>query len=203
LPAKSRETTGTRKSKGLLVSDPKLIVDGSDLQFRRLIHNFLLFGSRLQKLNTKVAGLMGLTETDFTIVMSIRHLEKDGRPNISQLADYLNLSSPLITNRVTGLIKRSLLAKQAASSDRRVMLLSLTPAARALIEERSAQIAQLNDLAMAAVSRDMMNKLIPLLAKLAEDVETASGFAEFLIRTAGRAPGPRRASDAKLRASVG
>jgi len=201
LKAKGRDAT--RAGKGLLVNDPKFIVDGSDLQFRRLIHNFLLFGSRLQKLNTRVAGLMGLTETDFTIVMSIRHLEKDGRPNISQLADYLNLSSPLITNRVTGLIKRGLLAKQPASSDRRVMLLSITPAARALIEERSAQIAQLNDLAMAAVSRDMMNKLIPLLAKLAEDVETASGYAEFLMRSAGHAPKTRRALDLKLRTSVG
>jgi len=174
--------TGGKKGKGLLVTNPKLVIDGSDLQFRRLIHNFLLFGSRLQKLNTRIAGLLGLSETDFTIVMSIRHLEKEDRPNISQLADYLNLSSPLITNRVIGLIKKGLLAKEAADSDRRVMLLSLTPAAHALIEATSQQIAQLNDLAMAAISRDMMNKLIPLLAKLAEDVETASQFAEFLNR---------------------
>jgi DNA-binding MarR family transcriptional regulator len=176
---------GPKTSKGLLVTNPRLIVDGSDLQFRRLIHNFLLFGSRLQKLNTRIAGLLGLTETDFTIVMSIRHLEKDGRPNISQLADYLNLSSPLITNRVTGLIKRGLIAKAPANFDRRVMLLRLTPTARALIEAKSGQIAQLNDIALAAVSRDMMDKLVPLLAKLSEDVETASGFAEFLIRQGG------------------
>jgi DNA-binding MarR family transcriptional regulator len=195
--------TGAKKGKGLLVSNPKLVVDGSDLQFRRLIHNFLLFGSRLQKLNTRIAGLLGLTETDFTIVMSIRHLEKDGRPNVSQLADYLNLSSPLITNRVTGLIKQGLLAKQAANSDRRVMLLSLTLAARALIGEKSAQIAQLNDLAMAAVSRDTMNKLIPLLAKMAEDVETASGFAEFLIRSGGHTPKSRRTQEPKLRTMLG
>jgi DNA-binding MarR family transcriptional regulator len=184
---------GPKKSKGLLVTNPKLIVDGSDLQFRRLIHNFLLFGSRLQKLNTRIARLFGLTETDFTIVMSIRHLEKDGRPNISQLADYLNLSSPLITNRVTGLIKRGLLAKEPANSDRRVMLLCVTPTARALIEAKSGQIAQLNELALAAISRDMMNKLIPLLAKLSEDVETASGFAEFLIRQGGHSTKRRRA----------
>ncbi len=173
---------GGRKGKGLSVSNPKLVIDGSDLQFRRLIHNFLLFGSRLQELNTRIAGLLGLSETDFTIVMSIRHLEKEDRPNISELADYLNLSSPLITNRVIGLIKKGLLAKEAANSDCRVMLLSLTPAAHALIETKSPQIAQLHDLAMAAISRDMMNKLIPLLAKLADDVETASQFAEFLYR---------------------
>ncbi|SRR5712691_6658988 len=179
---------GRKGSKGLLVTNPKLVIDGSDLQFRRLIHNFLLFGSRLQKLNTRIAGLLGLSETDFTIVMSIRHLEKEARPNISELADYLNLSSPLITNRVIGLIKKGLLAKKAADSDRRVMLLSLTPAAHALIEVTSPQIAQLNDLAMAAISRDMMNKLIPLLAKLAEDVETASQFAEFLNRAGSQSP---------------
>jgi DNA-binding MarR family transcriptional regulator len=168
------------------------VVDGSDLQFRRLIHAFLLFGSRLQKLNTRVAGMFGLTETDFTILMSIRHLERDEKPNVSQLADYLNLSSPLITNRVTGLIKKGLLAKQAADTDRRVTLLSLTPAARALIEEKSPQIAQLNDLAMAAMPREMMNKLIPLLAKLTEDVETASEFAEFLIRAGNQKPKANR-----------
>ena len=37
-----------KRSKGLLMTNPKLVVQGSDLQFRRLIHNFLLFGSRLQ-----------------------------------------------------------------------------------------------------------------------------------------------------------
>ena len=93
----------SRRGKALLVSDPKLLVDGSDLQFRRLIHAFLLFATRLQKLNGQVAGLLGLTETDFVILMSVRHLEREKRPSISELAEYLNLSSPLITNRVIGL----------------------------------------------------------------------------------------------------
>lgn len=181
----------SKKNIGLLVSDPKFLVGGSDLQFRRLIYNFLRFGADLQKLNTRVAELLGLTETDFTIIMSIRYLEKDGKPNVSQLADYLTLSSPLITNRVTGLIRRGLLAKQSATTDRRMVLLRLTPAAHALIAEKSAYIARLNDMAMAEMSGEMMNKLIPLLSKLSEDTRTACGFAEFLLQAESKASNRR------------
>ncbi len=173
----------SRRGKALLVSDPKLLVDGSDLQFRRLIHGFLLFATRLQKLNGQVAGLLGLTETDFVILMSVRHLEREQRPSISELAEYLNLSSPLITNRVIGLVKRGLISKQADESDGRVMLLGLTPTAYDLIEVTSQQIAQLNDMALASMSREMMNKLIPLLATLSGDIEKASQFADFLLRS--------------------
>ena len=63
------------------------------------------------------------------------------------------------------------------------MLLGLTPTACDLIEVTSQQIAQLNDMALASMSREMMNKLIPLLATLSGDVEKASRFADFLLRS--------------------
>lgn len=163
-----------------IVSDPRLLLDGSDLQVRRLLHGFLMLGSRLQKLHAAVASVMQLTESQYIILMSTRHLGAINPPSISELAKYLNLSHSFVTNQVAVLCERKLLAKQTDKNDGRVMLLSLTQEAFRLMDQSMPKIAKLNDVILASIPADQIPGLLSILQATITNADTALKLSAYI-----------------------
>lgn len=163
----------------LIVSDPRLLIDGSDLPVRRLLHSFLMLASRLQKLHAHVASLMGLTESQYVLLMSVRHLSATKKPNISELAKYLGLSHSFVTSQVTALCELKLLARNPDKEDGRVMLVSLTQDAFRLMDRSMPKIAKLNDVIFEDVPVELITALLPTVQKTIKNTDKALKLAAY------------------------
>ncbi len=173
---KEKETEANRH---LIVSDPRLLIDGSDLSIRRLLHSFLMLASRLQKLHAHVASLMGLTESQYVLLMSVRHLSATKKPNISELAKYLGLSHSFVTNQVTVLCELKLLARSPGKDDGRVMLVSLTQEAFRLMDRSMPKIARLNDAIFEEIPIELITALLPIVQKTIKNTDKALKLAAY------------------------
>src|SRR3984885_15573560 len=86
----------------LTVSRPELLVDGSDQQFRRLVHNLFGFLARHSSVREGHGALIGLAGIEYTMLISIGHLSAAGNVSVKDVADTLHLSgafTPALTTK--------------------------------------------------------------------------------------------------------
>src|ERR1043166_1533407 len=102
-PAAARKP---RKPAPLTVSRPELLDRGSDAEFRKFVHGLLAFASRLETVRAGFARLVGLTPIQYTILISVAHLEAAGDVSVNMLADHLQLSGAFITIETGKLLRQ-------------------------------------------------------------------------------------------------
>jgi MarR family transcriptional regulator, organic hydroperoxide resistance regulator len=143
-PSKSRKPE--RPAAPLTASRPELLPGGSDAEFRALVHGLLAFSSRLESVRAGLARCIGLTPIQYTILISVAHLETAGDVGVNQLAMHLQLSGAFITIETGKLLKQNLLTKQPDPADRRRVCLHTTPKARHLLASLAPTQVGVNDL---------------------------------------------------------
>src|ERR1700712_5232496 len=123
-----------RGSSSMTVSRPELLMDGSDLAFRQLVHDIMAFGARMQENRARVAGYIGLSAQQYTILITIAHHQDQEGFGIIQVADHLRLSGAFVTIEVNKLVEAGLVGKKPNQTDRRRVLLTILPKASALLD---------------------------------------------------------------------
>src|SRR5437660_1757106 len=114
----------------LSISRPEILVGGSDREFRRLIHRMLIGWTRLDAIRDAIAARIGVSGTQYTMLMSVLHLQGDGGVSIGALADYLKVTGPHVTGVIGKLAALGLVRKTVNPKDRRGVLVRLTPSGR-------------------------------------------------------------------------
>ena len=152
----------------LTVSRPELLSAGSDADFRKLVHGLLAFATRLESVRAGFARIIGLSPIQYTMVVSIAHLEGNGDVSVNMLAEHLQLSGAFITIETTKLVKLGLLTKQPDRQDRRRVSLKTTAKTRGLIKSLAAVQTPVNDLLFgfldAAAFRELLGMIDPMIA---------------------------------------
>lgn len=128
-----------RPTAALTVSNPAFLQDGGDFEFRRMIHDSLAFAARLEAIRDGFARLIGISGIQYTILVSVYHLQFDENVGVSRVAEHLHLSGAFITNETTKLVRLGLLEKQTDPDDRRRSILRTTPEA----QQRLARLAEI------------------------------------------------------------
>ena len=100
-----------RPSAVLTVSHSEFLDDGDDLAFRKMVHNALAFSARLEAVRDGFARLIGISGVQYTILISIYHMQYDENVSVSRVADHLHLSGAFVTNEIGKLVRLGLLAK--------------------------------------------------------------------------------------------
>jgi DNA-binding MarR family transcriptional regulator len=138
----------------LSVTHPALLLDGSDREFRRLIHRMLIGSVRLSAVRESIAGRIGVSGTQYTMLMSVLHLQGTDGISIGALSDYLDVTGPHVTGIVGTLVKQGLLRKAVNPKDRRGVLVSLSPVGRKRLLQAFDFISSVNDRLFEGVSRE-------------------------------------------------
>ena len=146
LSPRPKRRTPERPAAPLTVSRSELLPGGSDAEFRALVHGLLAFASRLESIRAGLARCTGLTPIQYTILISVAHLEKASGVSVNQLATHLQLSGAFITIETGKLLKQNLLTKQPDPADRRRVCLNTTPQARRLLASLAPTQVAVNDL---------------------------------------------------------
>src|SRR4051812_31995996 len=91
------DVTAPRENLPLSGTRSEILIDGSDREFRRLIHRMLIGQARLDAIRESIAARIGVSGTQYTMLMSVLHLQGAAGVSIGTLADYLEVTGPHVT----------------------------------------------------------------------------------------------------------
>jgi DNA-binding MarR family transcriptional regulator len=149
----------------LSVTRPEILIDGSDREFRRLIHRMLIGQARLAAVRECIAERIGVNGTQYTLLMSVLHLQGAAGVSIGALADYLEVTGPHVTGIVGKLVAGGFVRKAVNPKDRRGVLVKLTPAGRKKLLQAFVFISAVNDRLFEGVGREEYRAVASFNAK--------------------------------------
>ena len=167
----------------LTTSLPELLVDGSDQQFRSLVHSLFGFLIRHQTLREGHAAVIGLPGIEFTTLISIRHLAALGDVHVKAVADHLHLSGAFVTTVTNKLEIKDLIKKSAHPVDRRRLSLTVTPRGAELLERLAPTQMQVNDVQFGCLSAREFQQLLDVVQRLVETSDRAIALQRYLAET--------------------
>lgn len=150
----------------LTISRQELLVDGSDAEFRRLVHNLFAFFSRHQSIRDGHAAIIGLAGVEYTVLISIAHLSKSEVVNIASVANHLHVSGTFITRVVKSLAKKGLVEKSNDFGDRRRVQLKITRKALNELQKLSKSQIEVNDIEFGCLTNSEFETLNAIVEKL-------------------------------------
>jgi DNA-binding MarR family transcriptional regulator len=168
------------KSRPLTVRRPALLVDGSDIDFRRLVNALLPFLGLHTAIRNGYAELLGLTGPAYSILLVVRTLGDSGPVNIRTIADQLRLSGSFITAETNLLEAKNLVRKRKGFDDKRLVSVTLTPKGTALLDSIAELRQRVNDVQFGRLSREEFKVLVPAIEGLVESSGQALNFLNFL-----------------------
>jgi DNA-binding MarR family transcriptional regulator len=143
----------------LTVSRKELLQSGSDDGFRHFVHGLLAFGERVLAVREGFGSVIGLTGIQYTVLVTVAHLEPRQEVSVGTVASHLHLSGAFITTVTNQLEKLEMLRKGRNARDRRVAVLSATPKALQALERLAPLQQQVNDELFGMLSRGQLEQL--------------------------------------------
>ncbi|QRG09652.1 winged helix-turn-helix transcriptional regulator [Xanthobacter dioxanivorans] len=170
-----------RRPLPLTTSRPALLVDGSDLEFRDLVHDMLAFAAAIEEVRDRLGGLIGLSGTQYTILTSIARLSaRAPELGVNTLAEHLHLSGAFVTIEVNKLVAAGLVTKVTNPEDRRRVVLAVTEEAERRLGEMTRVQVPANDTLFEPLSTHDFKMLRGIVAKLAGTGERTLRLIEYL-----------------------
>ena len=168
----------------LTASRAALLVNGSDLEFRELVHNMLAFAAAIEEVRNRLGGLIGLSGTQYTILNSIARLSRSAPElGVNALAEYLHLSGAFVTIEVNKLVQAGLVTKVPNPDDRRRVVLAVTQEAERRLAELTRVQVPANDALFEPLSASDFKALGAIIAKLAGTGERTLRLIAYLAPT--------------------
>jgi DNA-binding MarR family transcriptional regulator len=163
------------------VSRSALLAQGSDAEFRGLIHDLIAYGHKLDACRDAFAAIAGVSGAQYEILMLVSRA--DGL-SIGEIAERLHRSGAFITIEANGLAERGILDKAADPADGRRVLLKITAKGLALLERLAPYQQRINDVLFEFVDAKRFRELRALAAELVAAGERAEGMLEQLVQEA-------------------
>lgn len=176
----SGRTKDKTRVKPLTVSRPQLLVNRSDGQFRALVHGMLAFAARLEGVRGRFAALLGLTGIQYTILISISHLQSDGEVTVGALADHLHLSGAFVTIETGKLLRLGLITKVQDLKDRRRVCLRVTARGRELLSDLAPVQVRVNDVLFDFLSAEQFRSVAVMIDRVVESGDRALSMLDYL-----------------------
>lgn len=165
-------TTKTRAARAVRpasTSRTQLLDAGKDQRFRVFVQDLFAISAQMDALRGKFALIAGVTGPQYSILVSIAHLSAGGNGvAVGRLAGHLHVSGTYVTAESKKLEARGYLARIATPDDRRVVLLRLSPAGWALMDDVLPAVRAANDELFRALGRREFAVLCNAFSKLVE-----------------------------------
>jgi MarR family transcriptional regulator, organic hydroperoxide resistance regulator len=176
----------------LTVSHPDLLAGGGDTAFRRSLYLMVLAFSRLQTCREAFGRALGLTGSQFAVLIGTAYQQHDDGVSVRALADHIQLAATHVTTEVGRLIEKGLLTKTVNRRDRRGVLVRLTARGEAAVREVAPFVRRVNDLLFAGVSRRDFATVSVFLTRFAADSEEALDEIRRTARRSTKSAAPAR-----------
>src|SRR5918999_286650 len=105
MPARRKSRSRAARVAPATIARRELLVGDSDATFRHFIHGLLAFSERVIAVREGFGELIGLTGIQYTVLVSIAHLQQRGQVSVGTIATHLHFSGAFITT-VTNQLER-------------------------------------------------------------------------------------------------
>lgn len=173
------DSNSTRGGLPLTVTRPELLNDGTDRDFRTLVHNIFAFMARHESIRDGHAKQIGLAGVEYTILISIGHLGLDGDVNVKTIADHLHMSGAFVTTVTSKLQTLGLVEKTQNNIDRRRISLAITEKGKALLRKLAPYQREINDVEFGPLSRDDFLAISRILEALIDSSDRAFALQRY------------------------
>jgi len=173
------EPTSPRGGLPLTITRPELLNDGTDRDFRKLVHNIFAFMARHETIRDGHARQIGLAGVEYTILISIGHLGLDGDVNVKTIADHLHMSGAFVTTVTSKLQTLGLVEKTQDSVDRRRISLAITEKGKALLRKLAPYQREINDVEFSPLSREDFQAVSRILEALIDSSDKAFALQRY------------------------
>jgi DNA-binding MarR family transcriptional regulator len=180
-PAPARRPSRRQDAIPLTVSRPALIVNGSDREFRELVHNLFGFFALHERIRDGHAKFIDLAGIEYTVLIAIAHLAVEGDVNVKTVADHLHLSGAFITSTTRRLLHLGLIHKTADTIDRRRVSLTVSEEGRAALEKLAPVQRRINDVEFGGLSQEEFKTLNNLIQRMLDDGQRAVALQNYLL----------------------
>lgn len=170
----------------LSVSRPAVLTQGSDHEFRRLIHRMILNEGRLVDIRKSFARKVGVSGAQYTMLMAVLRLEGEAGIAIGALAEFLEVTGPHVTGEVRKLVAKGYVRKNANPKDGRGVLISLTRLGRSRLLSAFSFIRNVNDILFDGVTAEEFRALVRFNQKFMNNTALALDWIERAERPAHR-----------------
>jgi DNA-binding MarR family transcriptional regulator len=179
-PGSKRKSS--RETPPMTISRPELQIDGSDREFRALVHGMLAFSARLEAVRSGFAALVGLTGIQYTILISVGHLLQQGEVSVSMIAEHLHVSGAFVTIETGKLLKMGLLTKRPDIHDRRRVCLGITKKGRELLRRLAATQVEVNDVLFGFMDAHEFQHLRAMVDRMTACGDQAMDLLEYVTK---------------------
>ena len=163
------------------VSRAALLIDGSDAEFRRLIHDLIAYGHRLDACRDAFAAIAGISGVQYEILML---LSRSAGLAVGEVAARLHRSGAFITIEANKLVARGILEKASDPADGRRVVLKCTPRAHALLERMAPYQRRINDVLFERLDTRRFRQLRLLARDLVASGDRAVAMLDFMLHEA-------------------
>lgn len=176
----------------LTTSKPELLSEGHDGEFRAMLYGFFAFSHSLETARAKFARHIGLSSTQYLVLIEASRAPQAKKLGISQIAKRLRLSGAFVTIEVNKLVAEGLVEKLVPPTDGRRVLITVTKAGHDRLAGLAALQRPVNDALFEGVSREEFQLLSGLLSRLAANGDYALKLAEQIEAALRRGAGTGR-----------
>jgi DNA-binding MarR family transcriptional regulator len=157
--------------------------------FRQFIHHTTAFATRMQAMRKALGRAVGLSATQYTILVAIARREPKGGVGLNAIAERLHFTPAFATIEVNKLVAAGLVVKRENPTDRRRVLLSITPKARELLRSLRTIHEPANSILAEGLSPDDFDLMRQKMLQLVNNTSRALQLIEFLTGDAPAAVG--------------
>ncbi|OAI52705.1 hypothetical protein AYO46_04930 [Betaproteobacteria bacterium SCGC AG-212-J23] len=171
----------SRKGRPHTVSRRALLIDGSDAEFRGLIHDLIAYGHKLDTCRDAFAAIAGISGVQYEILMLVSRAES---LSIGEVAERLHRSGAFITIEANKLAARGILEKASDPADGRKVLLEMNSKSEALLQRLAPYQRRINDILFESLDAKRFRALRSLAAALVADGDRAVALLDYLKQEA-------------------
>lgn len=171
--ATKRRRQGAPFTPPLTISGGALLVDGRDDALRETLYLMVLSLGRLQTCREAFGRAMGLTGSQFAVLMGVAHRQGAAGVSIGAIAMHIQLAATHVTTEVGRLIRLGLLVKVKSPEDRRSVLVSLSRQGEEAIEAVAPFVRAVNDRLFAEITPEELGHIHAFFRRFAENSEFA------------------------------
>jgi MarR family transcriptional regulator, organic hydroperoxide resistance regulator len=170
-----------RRRRPATVSRKALLSDGSDAEFRGLIHDLIAYGHKLDACRDAFAAIAGISGVQYEILMLVSRAEG---LSIGEVAARLHRSGAFITIEANKLAAQGILEKASDPADGRKVLLRMNSRSEALLERLAPYQRRINDVLFESLDAKRFRALRALAGELVACGDRAVSLLEYLKQEA-------------------
>ncbi len=166
----------------LTVTNPDLLMDGSDAMARNVIHRLHAHGQVMEQLASGFGELYGVGGVQHQVLTAVQRLQGIDGISVVDVADYLRRSGAFVTIESGKLVAAGLMEKLNDVNDKRRVLLRLTAEGHKRLIDLAPTQRTVNDLLFASLDRVKFLQLAALLDDLLPCAEHAADMIKLINR---------------------